>query len=212
MSKQNRVTPFGEIIATPERGLFMGNRGVLHDDEGRIKQQWLLKRWIVCVLEFRGRKREVMSPGRYTELFFLDEATAFASGHRPCAECRRADYNQFCLCFDPSKVSKGLPIAELIDDQLHAERLTPERRKRSYTASLDELPDAAFVTVPEWGEEALLVWGKHLLTWSPGGYKERKRRPKNVKVRVLTPRSTVRVIQAGYQPAVHASALPYYPL
>src|SRR5579872_7606058 len=86
MPKRNRVTPFGEIIATPERGLFMGNRGMLHDDEGRIKRPWLLKRWIVCELEFRGRKREVMSPGRYTELFFLDEATAFAAGHRPCAE------------------------------------------------------------------------------------------------------------------------------
>src|SRR5580658_4307221 len=89
MPKQNRVNPFGEIIATPERGTFMGNRGVLHDDQGRIRRKWQGKRWIVCVLEFRGRKRKMMTPSRYTELFFLDEATALAAGHRPCAECRR---------------------------------------------------------------------------------------------------------------------------
>ena len=96
MPRQNRVTPFGEIVATPERGTFMGNRGVLHDAEGRIRRAWQLKRWIVCVLEFRGRKRQVMTPGRYTELFFLDEATALAAGHRPCAECRHARFLDFC--------------------------------------------------------------------------------------------------------------------
>jgi hypothetical protein len=90
--RQNRVTPFGEVVAVPERGSFMGERGVLHDDEGRIRRAWQLKRWIVCVLEFRGRKRRVMTPGRYTELFFLDEATALAAGHRPCAECRHARF------------------------------------------------------------------------------------------------------------------------
>ncbi len=96
MPRQNRVTPFGDLIATPERGTFLGNRGVLHDDAGRIKRAWQLRRWIVCVLEFRGRKRSVMTPGRYTELFFLDEATALAAGHRPCAECRRARFLAFC--------------------------------------------------------------------------------------------------------------------
>ena len=96
MPRQNRVTPFGEIIATPERGTFMGNRGVLHDAEGRIRRAWQVKRWIVCVLEFRGRKRTVMTPGPYTELFFLDEATALAAGHRPCAECRHARFLDFC--------------------------------------------------------------------------------------------------------------------
>ena len=179
MPRQNRVTPFGEIIATPERGLFMGNRGLLHNDEGHIKRSWLLKRWIVCVLEFRGRKREVMTPGRYTELFFLDEATAFAAGHRPCAECRRSAYNAYCLGFEASQSKKV--SAEVIDDKLHAERLTREGRKRAFPASLDELPDAVFVTVPAWGEQAYLVWGKYLLAWSPGGYHERRRRPKNEK-------------------------------
>src|SRR6202161_2154067 len=95
MPRQNRVTPFGEIITTPERGTFMGNRGVLHDTEGSLERAWQAKRWLVCVLEFRGRKRQVMTPKRYTELFFLDEATALAAGHRPCRECRYADYQRF---------------------------------------------------------------------------------------------------------------------
>src|SRR5579884_3965447 len=96
MPRQNRVTPFGEIITTSERGTFMGNRGVLHDAEGRIGRAWQVKRWLVCVLEFRGRHRMVMTPGRYTELFFLDEATALAAGHRPCFECRRQRFLDFC--------------------------------------------------------------------------------------------------------------------
>src|SRR6201998_3464626 len=96
MPRQNRVTPFGEIIATPERGTFMGNRGILHDELGHVKRAWQVRRWLVCVLEFRGRKRTVMTPNRYTELFFLDEATALAAGHRPCAECRHARFLDFC--------------------------------------------------------------------------------------------------------------------
>ena len=94
--KQNRVTPFGEIVAVPERGTLMGNRGVLHDDRGTIRRPWQLRRWILCVLEFKNRKRSVMSPGCYTELFFLDEATGLAAGHRPCAECQRPRFREFC--------------------------------------------------------------------------------------------------------------------
>ena len=101
MPRQNRVTPAGDIIATPERGTFFGNRGVLHDDQGRIRRTWQLKRWLICVLEYKGRRRTVMTPGRYTELFFLDEATALAAGHRPCAECRRERYNAFCAAGAP---------------------------------------------------------------------------------------------------------------
>ncbi len=99
MPRQNRVTPFGEIIATSERGTFMGNRGILHDPDGRVRRKWVLKNWLVCVLEFRGRKRTVMTPNRYTELFFLDEATALAAGHRPCAECRHARFIDFCIAW-----------------------------------------------------------------------------------------------------------------
>ena len=210
MPRQNRVTPFGEIIATPERGTFMGNRGVLHDAEGRIRRAWQLKRWIVCVLEFRGRKRQVMTPGRYTELFFLDEATALAAGHRPCAECRHARFLAFCNAWrtaHPAEGRSSRPTADEIDDRLHAERLAPDRSKRSFVAALDELPDGVFVTVAAWGEQAYLVWGDRLLAWSPGGYGERRRRPKGEEVKVLTPPSTVETIRAGYVPEIHPSAV-----
>jgi hypothetical protein len=207
--RQNRVTPFGDIVATPERGTFLGNRGVLHDAEGRIRRAWQVKRWIVCVLEFRGRKRTVMSPGRYTELFFLDEATALAAGHRPCAECRHARFLAFCTAWaaaHPADSSSARPAADAIDRQLHAERVAPDRSKRSFVAALDGLPDGVFVAVPAWGEQAYLVRGDSLLAWSPGGYHERRRRPKGEEVRVLTPPSTVKAIRAGYAPAIHHSA------
>jgi hypothetical protein len=210
MPKRNRVTPFGDIIATPERGTFMGNRGVLHDDEGCIRRSWQVKRWIVCLLEFRGRHREVMTPGRYTELFFLDEATALAAGHRPCAECRHARFIDFCHAWGKAHLADGTsvrPTADEIDRRLHTERLTPDRTKRSFVAALDELPDGVFVTVTAWGEQAYLVWGDRLLEWTPGGYGERRRRPKGTEVTVLTPESTVATIRAGFVPEVHLSAV-----
>src|SRR5271165_1152863 len=118
MPRQNRVTPFGEIVAVPERGTFMGNRGNLHNAEGHIKRTWQVKRWLVCLLEFKGRKRTVMRPGFYTELFFLDEATALAAGHRPCAECRRERYNDFRKAWQsshPGTSGSSLPTADEID-------------------------------------------------------------------------------------------------
>jgi len=210
MPRQNRVTPSGEIIATTEWGTFMGNRGLLHDPEGRIKRTWQLKRWIVCVLTFRGRMRQVMTPGRYTELFFLDEATALAAGHRPCAECRHARFLNFCNAWKtahPAEGGSSRPTADEIDDRLHAERLAPDRSKRPFVAALDELPDGVFVAVAAWGEQSFLVWGDHLLAWSPGGYGKRRRRPKGEKVNVLTPKSTVGTIRAGYAPNIHPSAV-----
>src|SRR6202045_3505508 len=150
MARQNRVTPAGNVIATPERGMFLGNRGVLHDDQGRIKRAWQLKRWIVCVLEFRGRKRSVMTPGRYTELFFLDEATALAAGHRPCAECRHSRFLAFCEAWSkahPRDGSSPRPFATEIDNRLHADRITADRSKRSFAAAVERLPDGVFVTV-----------------------------------------------------------------
>src|SRR5215472_1932663 len=155
--RQNRVTPFGDIIATPERGTFMGNRGVLHDAVSRIKRAWQLKRWIICVLEFKERKRQVMTPGHYTELFFLDEATALAAGHRPCAECRRERFNAFRMAWrsaHPGSSDSPLPSAEEIDCQLHAERVGPDRSKRLFEASLDELPNGVFVRRAGSGEDA----------------------------------------------------------
>ena len=210
MPRQNRVTPFGEIVATTERGTFMGNRGVLHDGEGRIRRAWQVKRWIVCVLDFRGRKRQVMMPDRYTELFFLDEATALAAGHRPCAECRHACFLAFCNAWataHPEGGTSARPTAQEIDDRLHAERVAPDRSKRSFVAARDDLPDGVIVAVAAWGDRAYLVRGDRLLAWSPGGYGERRRRPKGAEIKLLTPPSTVAAIRAGYIPEIHPSAI-----
>jgi hypothetical protein len=209
MPRQNRVTPLGEFIAVPERGTFIGNRGILHDAEGHIRRPWQVKRWLVCVLEFRGRKRTVMTPNRYTELFFLDEATALAAGHRPCAECRHARFIDFCNAWKLAHSSRGdapRPRADDIDRRLHAERVGQDRSKRTFTAELDALPDGVFVTVQAWGPLGFLIWQNQLLAWSPGGYGQRRRRPKAMTVQVLTPPATVAAIRAGYLPEVHRSA------
>ncbi len=201
MPKQNRVSPVGTLVAAPERGTFMGNRGCLHDAAERIRRPWQLKRWIVCVLAFKGRQRRVMAPGRYTELFFLDEATALAAGHRPCAECRRGRFNAFraALTREPGTPA---PSAVEIDTTLHAERLKPDRTKRLHTAELDALPDGVFVLVP--GDRTPhLVRGSELLAWSFAGYTKRVARPRAIVVDVLTPELTVRAIRGGYAPQVH---------
>jgi hypothetical protein len=209
MARQNRVTPFGEIIATPERGTSMGNRGVLHDDEGRVRRPWQVKRWLVCRLEFNGRRRVVMAPGRYTELFFLDEATGLAAGHRPCFECRRRSFHAFRDAWaagNPGLIGAGRPTASLMDDQLHTERVGPGRSKRTVRAAIDGLPDGVLVTRDEGGDRPYLLWEGHLLAWSPGGYTGRIRRPDGETISVLTPGSTVGAIRAGYVPEVHPSA------
>jgi hypothetical protein len=142
MPRQNRVTPLGEVVATPERGTFLVNRGVLHDQAGNIRRAWQVERWLLCLLEFKGRKRAIMTPGHYTELFFLDEATGLAAGHRPCAECRRDHYQAFRDAWPAG----NLP-ATALDRQLHAERLNPDGSKRQFEAKLDDLPDSVFVTL-----------------------------------------------------------------
>lgn len=188
----------------------MGNRGVLHDAEGRIKRAWQLKRWIICVLGLKERKREIMTPGHYTELFFLDEATALAAGHRPCAECRRERFNAFRTAWrsaHPGTVGSSLPTADEIDSRLHDERTNPDRSKRVFEASLDELPGGVFVRHAEWGKDAYLVWNDGLFVWAAGGYTRRRDRPKKVRVTVLTPAATVATIRAGYSPSVHPSAV-----
>jgi hypothetical protein len=207
--RQNRVTPFGDIVAIPEYGTFMGNRGNLHDADGRIKRAWQVRRWLACVLEFRGRKRAVMRPGYYTELFFLDEATALAAGHRPCAECRHARFIDFCHAWArarPADGKRGRPSAMLIDDRLHSERMKADQSKRTFVARLDDLPDGVLVIDAALGRQPYLVRGCDLLAWSPSGYVEQRRRPKGREVEVLTPESTVGTISAGYVPEVHASA------
>jgi hypothetical protein len=208
MARQNRVNPFGELIATPDRGTLMGNRGVLHDAQGRIKRPWQLKRWLICVLEFRGRKRSVMRPGHYTELFFLDEATALAAGHRPCAECRRPRFVAFCNAWAKGNgMPKGSRLsATQIDDQLHAERIATDRCELSAQVALEELPNGVIITIPPEVQTSYLVCRDRLLAWSPAGYGDARPRSNHKKVRVLTPKSTVAAIRAAYVPDVHHSA------
>ncbi len=208
MARQNRVTPMGELIATPHRGCVYGNRGCLHDSEGRIRRAYNGKRWIACRLRFRGwHRRPLMQPGRFTELFFLDEATAFAAGHRPCALCRREDYvrlREIWRELHPQQAG-----ADAIDAQLHSERLAPgTRMRRRHEARLGELPDGAFVLRDgaPW-----LVLGTELLLWTPAGYAQRRRHggAGAEPAVVITPPSLVAVLRSHWQPLVpllHASA------
>lgn len=203
---QNRVTPISEIVAVPERGLFMGNRGNLHNAHKELtRRRWTTTRWITCVLEFKGRHREVMTPGSYTELFFLDEATAFAAGHRPCAECRRADFNRFVELWMLTHGLAGRPRVEAIDAVLQDERVTPARTQRTWRAHLADLPRGTMMTLPGEGGQALLWWDGRLWPWSPGGYAAARTVSPGEQVEVLTPPSIVQVFAAGYVPVVHPS-------
>jgi hypothetical protein len=188
---QNRVTPFGEIVFESARGTMMGNRGGrLHDEKKRLgRRRWASRAWICCLLEFRGRRREPMAPNRYTELFFLDEATAFAAGHRPCFECRRADALRFREAF-------GAARADEMDRALHAERLAPKRE-----VGAAALPDGAMVAADG---AAWLVWKGALRPWSFAGYGEA--RPFAGRALLLTPPSTLAAFRNGYRPRAHASA------
>src|SRR5579872_4878699 len=159
MPLQNRVTPYGELVAVPERGEMMGNRGVLHNDARQIVRPWQLRRWITCVTEFRGRYRQVMRPHSYTELFFLDEATAFAAGHRPCAECRNADYKRFRALWETGFC--GVKSVDAIDAVLHAERLEGQT-KRTSKAEVATLPDGTYVSIDGIPR---IVWGEELVAW-----------------------------------------------
>jgi hypothetical protein len=205
MPLQNRVTPFSELVADPARGLLYGNRGCLHDAHGRIRRRYATRRWIACRLEFRGWQRgPLLQPGLFTELFFLDEATAFAAGHRPCALCRRADYvrlGEIWRSLHPGQVG-----ADAIDLQLHGERVAPGTRAQlHHEAALRDLPDGAFVLREG---QPWLVRGSQLLHWTPAGYDERRPR-RGERAVVITPPSLVAVLDAGWQPLVplfHPSA------
>jgi hypothetical protein len=196
---RNRVTPLGELIATPERGLVYGNRGCLHNEAGEIRRRYSTKRWIACRLSFRGRRRSpLMAPGRFTELFFLDEATALAAGHRPCAECRRGDYNRFSDIW--AALHPGHIGADAIDAQLHSERLAPGGGERLlHEAEYSELPDGTFVLTADGPQ---LVLARQLLTWSPGGYRDLHRRPSRGRATVITPPSLIAILRTGWSPTV----------
>ncbi len=165
--RTNRVTPLGDLVATRARGLVFGNRGCLHDGQGAVRRRFAGERWIACRLEFRGRRRTpLMQPGRYTELFFLDEATAWAAGHRPCAECRRDDWNRFRALW---AAEFGEDRADRVDARLHGERLDPGTgRTRLHRGPFDELPVGAFVLIDS---EPCLVLADSVLAWSSEGYR-----------------------------------------
>lgn len=202
MPRQNRVTPYGELIAVPDRGMFWGNRGRLHDRNGTVRRYSSSRAWLICLLQFKGRRRPLLAPGRLTELFFLDEATALAAGHRPCGECRQRDYRAFKEAW-----ADGHPGAEVsapaIDATLHGDRLTSAGVRRTYTARLGDLPAGVMV---ELGDRPWLVLDRDLLAWSPGGYQNRQVRTPTTIVTVLTPRTTVAILAAGYRPVVHPTA------
>ena len=208
MPLQNRVTPLGVLVATPARGLVYGNRGCLHDETGRIRRRFNGKRWIACRLEFRGwLRRPLMQRGRFTELFFLDEATALAAGHRPCALCRREDYVRFVEMW--RELHPGEIGADAIDARLHAERVASGTGAQlHHEIPLDELPDGAFVLEED---GPCLVLGASLLRWSAAGYVAARPRPARRRAVQITPPSLVAVLRAGWRPLVpllHPSADP----
>jgi hypothetical protein len=208
MPYQNRVTPFSEIVVSSARGTLMGNRGCLHDGARRLtKRQWTTTTWVTCVLSFNGRPaREIMKPGVYTELFFLDEATALAAGHRPCAECRHAAYRAFKACW---AAGAGVPVQGLsaakMDRVLHADRRDGKRRQHTWRAPPGTLPVGTMVAI---GGAAWLVAGEELLGWTLDGYRGRRPAHAEAEVDVLTPRSTVAALRAGYLPGLHGTAFP----
>jgi hypothetical protein len=199
MPLQNRVDPFGTIFRSPARGTFMGNRGgAIHNDQREIVRPFKNQRWITCVLEFRGRHRYVMTPGRYTELFFLDEAVAFAAGHRPCAECRRERFLAFKLA-----LRRRDETAPDIDAELHRARVDALGRKVTYKAELNSLPNGTFVEIEG---SAQLVWNDALLLWTPERYLSKRTRPERLTVTVLTPQPIVECFRQGYEPQIHDSS------
>jgi len=206
MLRRNRVTPLGELVADSTRGLVYGNRGCLHDTAGRIVRPFQVRRWIACRLDFKGRRRSpLMQPGRYTELFFLDEATALAGGHRPCAECRREDYVRFLERWTERHPRER--TADAIDRRLHAERFDSDTRSRHFhDVALASLPDGAFVLRDG---EPYAVRGSSLLLWTPRGYASRVHRSRGETVRVITPPSLVEHLHDGSGsalPLLHPSA------
>jgi hypothetical protein len=200
MPLQNRVDPFGELLATAARGTLMGNRGGrLHDAQRKLtSRRWVSKQWICCRLDFNNRHRAVWG-NSYTELFFLDEVTAFAAGHRPCFECRRKDAERFAALLSGKKQRVS---AMAMDKALHAERLNGQR-KRTHAQALVALPDGAMIAL---GGEVFALRGGKLLRWSPAGYAQSTPLPRGRAVDVLTPPSILAVLTRGYAPFWHPSA------
>ena len=212
MPLRNRVSPYGQIAVTSARGTLMGNRGCLHDRGHYPLRQYQGRRWIICVLDFKGRARAPMPPNQYTSLFFLDEATALAAGHRPCAECQRERFTEFrahWAAANPELAGSPAPLVDTIDTLLHRERISTHRlqrdkRKLTYAEQLAALPDGAFVLL-EADTTPYLVRGDTLYPWDFAGYGPPLARP-DAWVQVLTPRSTVRALGHGFAASVHPTA------
>jgi hypothetical protein len=205
MPLQNRVTPTGDIVATPQRGLFTGNRGIIHDPATKtlLKRRWSNPAWITCVCYFRGRRCDVMATRSWTELFFLDEATALAAGHRPCFYCRRDDANRFRAAWQ-----RGNGVARIsakqIDATLHRERLDGRvKRLHPLPCAIAELPDGAMLQAGDESNCYLILQGRPLL-WRFDGYRVVSAAPDDPQL--LTPPSTLRALGAGYKPLLHPSA------
>lgn len=205
MPLQNRVDPTGKILAVPDRGTMMGNRGGrIHTRDRKLtRRRWASRAWIICVTRFKDRHRTLMQPNSYTELFFLDEATALAAGHRPCFECRRKDALAYAEAW-----ARPLGLAERaraneMDAVLHAERVGTDKQHLTHEAGIGDLPDGVMVSI---NDAPHLVRGSRLLPWSFAGYGRGIARPSNGVVATLTPASTVRVLSEGYVPTIHESA------
>lgn len=198
MMLQNRVNPLGDLITTKARGAWLGNRGVIHNEHREIVRPYKVKAWITCMLDFRGRHREIMQPGRWTELFFLDEATAFSAGHRPCFQCRYKDHMRFKEYWLKGNPEYGFdmqtPIAR-IDDIIHKQRITKGGAKVTYKAAITGLPNGTFVL---YNEQPYLVYNNKLYAWAPAGYEAGITLPGITMVTVLTPYSFVNMFAAGY--------------
>jgi len=205
MPLQNRVTPYGELIATPAKGLFMGNRGILHNEAGELTvKRWAHKSWVTCALSFKDYKRSPRqrNPNEYTELFFLDEATALAAGHRPCRQCRYHDFVSFVDCWARGNGAPSDISVKVIDNKLHEQRVTRARAKVFWSTDIAELPNGVFVELLSLPGTAWLVRDGELLQWTPEGYGQSQKRPGSMIVKVLTPESTVNAIRAGYVPGI----------
>lgn len=205
MPLQNRVDPFGRLIAVKAKGNFLGNRGILHNDNKEIVSQYKHKAWVTCALSFKGIKREIFSPNSYSELFFLDEATAFSAGHRPCTHCRKARYNEFKAAWIAANAEApdSKMSVQQIDDVLHKERVTKGAQKVTYKAQLADLPNGTFV---ELDDKPYLLWDKTLYLWSAEGYtKTDVNLSARGDVKVLTPASIVKLYRNGFTPEVHLS-------
>ena len=201
MPLQNRVTPTGDIVATPHRGLFTGNRGIIHDPATRtLTRRWASQAWLTCVCEFRGWRRKVMGGRSWTELFFLDEATAFAAGHRPCFYCRRDEANRFRAAWERGNRVKDI-LAPEIDAVLHRERLASGKKLHRLPMPVARLPDGTMVQA---GADSFMIVQGRALKWSPAGYARATRLQGDAML--LTPPSTVRAFAAGYRPVLHVSA------